>query len=138
MKRIALLVGLLACSVVHAETLFRSATLIDKSNITAATTTGTVMQLQNTQKRWAARLVWNNDAGTNPTLDVKVQHCPTATTTTCDDLFSFTQKEGSSGKETVHIDPNTVALFPYLRVIGSIGGTDTPTYDFSVVVYYHN
>lgn len=74
-------------------------------------------------------------AGTNPTLDVKLQHSDTTTSGDFTDVAgaTFTQVtdvSGTAGVQTLKL--NVSDLKRYLRVIGTIGGTDTPTFDFSV------
>ncbi len=71
-------------------------------------------------------------AGTLPTLDVKVQHSATTTAGDFVDVAAgaFAQVTTVAGIQTLKF--NVSALKRYLRVIGTIGGTSTPTFDFSV------
>jgi len=71
-------------------------------------------------------------AGTNPTLDVKVQHSDTTTSGDFADVTggAFTQVTDAASLQVLKL--NVSALKRYLRVIGTIGGTSTPTFDFSV------
>lgn len=129
--KISLLLCVVFAPLASAETMQNTTVLM--SGTQTASTNGTVYPKQ--VKKWAARLTWANTAGTNPTLDVKIQHCPTATTTTCDDVESFGQKTTTSGKETIHLDSDSFNPFPYWRAVSTIGGTDTPTYTVKVELF---
>jgi hypothetical protein len=70
-------------------------------------------------------------AGTNPTLDVKVQHCETSDGTFADITgAAFTQVTTVAGVQTLALDMNAVKK--YIKVIGTLGGTDTPTFPYGV------
>ncbi len=73
-------------------------------------------------------------AGTTPTLDVKLQHSDTTTAGDFVDTgYAFAQVtdvSGTAGVQTLKV--NISDLKRYLRVIGTIAGTNTPTFDFSV------
>lgn len=74
-------------------------------------------------------------AGSSPTLDVKIQHSDTTTSGDFADVSgaAFTQVTDVSGTAGVQtLDVNVSALKRYLRVIGTIGGTSTPTFSFGV------
>lgn len=83
-----------------------------------------------------ALVVLNASAGTgtNPTLDVKLQHSDTTTSGDFADVTgaTFTQVTGVAGTAGVQIlRVNVSDLKRYLRVIGTIAGT-TPSFDFGV------
>lgn len=75
-------------------------------------------------------------AGTSPTLDVKIQHSDTTTSGDFADLASggsfvqVTDVSGTAGIQELNL--NVSALKRYVRVIGTIGGSNTPTFSFSV------
>ena len=74
-------------------------------------------------------------AGTSPTLDVKLQHSDTTTSGDFTDVTggAFTQVTDVAGTAGVQVKKFNVSdLKQYLRVIGTIGGTNTPTFDFGV------
>lgn len=86
----------------------------------------------------AAKILLNASAasaGTTPTLNVKLQHSDTTTSGDFTDVTgaAFTQVTdvaGTAGLQELLV--NVSNLKRYLRVIGTIGGTTTPTFDFSV------
>jgi hypothetical protein len=74
-------------------------------------------------------------AGTSPTLDVKLQHSDTTTSGDFADVTGaaftrVTDVSGTAGVQVLRV--NVSDLKRYLRVIGTIGGTNTPTFDYSV------
>lgn len=74
-------------------------------------------------------------AGTTPTLNVKIQHSPTTTGGDFADLSgaAFTQVTDAAGGGIEVLKFNASNLKRYLRVIGTIAGTNTPTFAFTVV-----
>lgn len=70
-------------------------------------------------------------AGTNPTLDVKVQD--SADNSSFADVagLTFTQVTNADSLQKLNID--TGNLRRYIQVVGTIGGTSTPTFTPSVV-----
>lgn len=72
-------------------------------------------------------------AGTTPTLDCKLQHCDTSGGTYADITgATFTQVTGVAGTAGVQIKKLNVAnLKRYVKLIGTIAGTSTPTFDFA-------
>jgi hypothetical protein len=76
--------------------------------------------------------------GTDPTLDVKVQHCPTLAVDYANwsDLIAIPQFT-ATGSKAVTIPNNSTPVWTfgrYLRVVGQVGGTDTPEFVASVVI----
>lgn len=74
-------------------------------------------------------------AGTSPTLDVKIQHSDTTTSGDFVDVTggAFTQVTDVAGTAGVQKKIlNVASLKKYVRVIGTIAGTNTPTFDFAV------
>lgn len=69
----------------------------------------------------------SNVSGTNPTLDVKLQ--TSQDNTNWADLYTF---ETQMVVATVH-HQSTFGFGNYLRINYTIGGTDTPTFTFSVI-----
>lgn len=69
-------------------------------------------------------------AGSSPTLDVKLQESADNSTFTDVTSGAFTQVTDAASLQYMTV--NVSALKRYLRVIGTIGGTSTPTFDFSV------
>lgn len=72
-------------------------------------------------------------AGTNPTLDIKLQSSATSNGTYADiSGAAFTQvTTASSQKLTVNRDDAA----RYLRIVYTIGGTDNPSFTFSVSAF---
>lgn len=68
-------------------------------------------------------------SGTNPTLDVLVED--TLDGTNWNTIGTFAQLT-AAGREVINI---TAAFSDRIRVSWTIGGTDTPTFTFSVVVH---
>src|ERR1043166_8432587 len=74
-------------------------------------------------------------AGTNPTLDVKIQHSDTTTSGDFVDVspaMAFTQVTTTAGVQL--LTKNVSDLKRYVRVIGTLGGTSTPTFDYGVSI----
>jgi hypothetical protein len=81
-------------------------------------------------------LTWLNNAGSSPTLDVTVQTSQdkgVADTARAVNSLStagaFAQKTTSSGTQRKEFGPTA----RYVRIVATIGGTASPSYDFSVV-----
>lgn len=68
-------------------------------------------------------------AGTNPTLDVVVYDSPYSTSGPFSVLVTFTQVTGATGNQVI-----AAARSPakYLKVIGTVGGTSTPTFTYTL------
>ena len=73
-------------------------------------------------------------AGTDPTLNVKLQHSDTTTSGDFVDVSgaTFTEVDDADGDGVQALKVNVSNLKRYLRVIGTIAGTATPTFDFGV------
>jgi len=134
----------LFASVTNAQILRTSITLL-VSQVVTGVTTGSFVALNlnpNSTVKYrpmACRLWAVNNSGTTPTLDGRVEHCPTNSASDCDTLITFTQCTtgscNSTGKETVHLNKQTATPFPLLRAVLTPGGT-SPNYTASVVCYY--
>lgn len=73
-------------------------------------------------------------AGTSPTLDVKLQSDPAVGGSYADiSGATFAQVTTVAGCEAIAINVSNCSAF--VRAIGTIGGTDTPTFDFGVTIY---
>lgn len=73
-------------------------------------------------------------AGTNPTLDVKLQESSDNSTFTDISGATFTQVTDSQALEKISINTNDVKR--YLRAVGTIGGTSSPAFTYSVALVY--
>ncbi len=107
-----------------------------ESDQRTSTLTGSAVDIQDYEG--VALAVLNSgaaSAGTTPTLDVKVQHSDTTTSGDFADVTgaTFTQVTEVAGTAGVQVlKLNVSNLKRYIRVIGTIGGTATPTFDFGV------
>jgi len=68
------------------------------------------------------------NAGSSPTLDVKFQDSADGNSPWFD-LFSFTQVTGSTSNQVVAA---TRAPLPFVRAVGTVGGTSTPTFTYTL------
>lgn len=73
-------------------------------------------------------------AGTNPTLDVKLQESSDNSTFTDISGATFTQVTDAQALEKISINTNDVKR--YLRAVGTIGGTSSPAFTYSVALVY--
>lgn len=74
-------------------------------------------------------------AGTNPTLDVKLQESSDNSTFTDISGATFTQvTDAAQALEKISINTNDVKR--YLRAVGTIGGTSSPAFTYSVALVY--
>ena len=74
-------------------------------------------------------------AGTNPTLDVKLQESSDNSTFTDISGATFTQvTDAAQALEKITINTNDVKR--YLRAVGTIGGTSSPAFTYSVALVY--
>ncbi len=72
-------------------------------------------------------------AGTNPTLDVKVQECATSNGSPTDVTSgAFTQVTTTAGVQTLNFDVSK--LKKYVFVAWTLGGTNTPTFPFGAAI----
>lgn len=108
--------------------------LIESGEYTS-TETGTGIDMTNFEG--IALAVLNSSAktaGTDPTLDVKLQHDPAVGGSYADITgATFTQITTVAGTEAVAF--NVSDCDGFVRAVGTIGGTSTPTFDFGVTVY---
>lgn len=97
-----------------------------------STLTGTGIDVLHYEGVALAVLNASAGTGTNPTLDVKLQHSDDNSTYADVTGATFTQvtnDAGSAGVQVMRI--NVSDLKRYLRVIGTIGGT-SPSFDYGV------
>jgi len=74
-------------------------------------------------------------AGTSPTLDVKLQESSDNSTYTDISGATFTQvTDAAQALEKISINTNDVER--YLRAVGTIGGTSSPAFTYSVALVY--
>jgi hypothetical protein len=74
-------------------------------------------------------------AGTDPTLDVKLQESDSSGSGYTDiSGATFTQVTDSQALEKITINTNDVKR--YLRAVGTIGGTSSPAFTYSVALVY--
>tara|TARA_S200002703_G_scaffold61508_1_gene53393 strand:- start:25 stop:417 length:393 start_codon:yes stop_codon:yes gene_type:complete len=74
-------------------------------------------------------------AGTDPTLDVKLQESSDDSTYTDISGATFTQvTDAAQALEKISINTNDVER--YLRAVGTIGGTSSPAFTYSVALVY--
>ena len=129
----------------HADVVNNCITLLSNAALTA-TANGTVMNIAEfnraalSAKAITAISTSSNNSGTTPTLDLKIQTCETATTTTCADTpIVFTQCTTGScyttGTQRIDINQNTVNVFPFFRVVATLAGT-SPNYNVVVKLCY--
>ena len=110
------------------------ATTLYSSTAITSTVTGSAVQAAFSRGEFAIfRLDYVTNSGTTPTLDVKIQHCPSMTGTFTD-LVSFSQVTSGSGSYEVHVPPATMGVFPCLRVVLTLGGT-SPNFDATVKIF---
>jgi len=103
---------------------------------TRGTTTGTATDISGTNATGCVGFLnVTAQAGTNPTLDVKIQDSPDGTLWFDVPGLTFTQVTASTGQQTLQA---TRAIGQKLRAIATVGGSATPTFTFSVgvVTYY--
>ena len=74
-------------------------------------------------------------AGSSPTLDVKLQESSDDSTYTDISGATFTQvTDAAQALEKISINTNDVER--YLRAVGTIGGTSSPAFTYSVALVY--
>jgi hypothetical protein len=79
-----------------------------------------------------------NGAGTNPTLDGKLQHSRNGVTWFDVDATNVKFTQATSGTATQFVPiPDGKQLMPFLRIQFTIGGTDTPSYTVQVWIWYN-
>lgn len=72
-------------------------------------------------------------AGTNPTLDVVIQHSSDNSSFSAVTGGAFTQVTTTASLQTIVL--NVSDLKRYVRVVGTLGGTSTPTFPWSATFY---
>lgn len=129
---------LLVASVAQAETLDTCVTLTDLTNQTS-TVSGSVTILPAMPKRLTLFATADNNSGTSPTMDLKVQTCKTSSSSSCVDLASFDQcTTGSCWTDTfqgIDLASDSYNWFRYFRTVTTLGGT-SPNYDVKVELCY--
>ena len=98
---------------------------------TRGTTTGGTRNLNGTNALGV--IVYLNvtaQAGTNPTLDVKLQDSPDGSIWFDVPGGAFTQVTAATGQQTL---VPTRGLGNYMRAVATVGGSSTPTFTFSVL-----
>jgi len=73
-------------------------------------------------------------AGTDPTLDVKLQESSDNSTFTDISGATFTQVTNAASSQKISINTNDVKR--YLRAVGTIGGTSSPAFTYAVELIY--
>ena len=73
-------------------------------------------------------------AGTNPTLDVKLQESSDDSTWSDISGATFTQVTDAASSQKISINTNDVKR--YLRAVGTIGGTSSPAFTYAVELIY--
>jgi hypothetical protein len=74
-------------------------------------------------------------AGTNPTLDVKLQESDASGSGYTDiSGATFTQVTDAASSQKISINTNDVKR--YLRAVGTIGGTSSPAFTYAVELIY--
>lgn len=132
-------------SLVHADVVSNCVTLLNNAALTASSNE-TVYNIAEFNREalkaqaFTAIATASNNSGTSPTLDLKIQTCETATTTTCADtpmVFSqcTTGSCYSTGSERIDINQTSVNVFPFFRVVSTLAGT-SPNYNVVVKICY--
>lgn len=132
---LALFPGISAAAIVdNCVTLFEDAT-------TTVTANGDIVALPRNARSFKFVSTATNNSGSTPTLDVKIQHCRSATdTATCTDTpISFTQCTtgacyGGDSVENKDVSETLVHFHPFVRVVATVGGTSSPSYELIVEV----
>lgn len=114
-----------------------TATLLATNTTLTATTTNAGVDVHGYVGQPVLILSYTNGVGTNATLDVRVQTSASLATGYTDvSGAAFTQVTnaipGAAGILTIGVNPNAVSK--YIRVVQTIGGTDTPTFDTSIIM----
>lgn len=133
MKKLLLLVlFILAGQRAEAQTL-RNCLMVDTQTNQTASTNGTIVEFKAQNYRAVSFIATvNNDAGTLPTLDLKVQTCRTTATSSCKDLVTFNQFTTGSSFQVADMNRSTTNWFKYFRGVGTIGGSASPQFDYTV------
>ena len=99
-----------------------------------STATSSASDLKEYEGEAKAILMSSAGSGTSPTLNVKFQHCDTSGGSYEDVTgASFTQVTGSADSfETISFKTDEVKR--YAKVVGTIAGTETPTFSYGVAI----
>lgn len=97
-----------------------------------ADTNGTPYIIDTPASSAIARLVWTNNSGSTPTLDVTIQHSPDCSAWST--LESFLQKTTGNGTEDIHINRMTTTMYPCLRAVTDLEGS-SPNYNVAVTFF---
>lgn len=117
--------------------------LIESDNVDATINSGWVNLrtiLLEPVQHIAFRFYANKVSGTNPTLDVKIEHCFNPDSSASVDalaatLYTFAQVTTETNElKEVHIPFTTVKLFPFVKATATIAGASAE-YDIQVVAY---
>jgi hypothetical protein len=109
--------------------------LLVEAQTATSTVTGTGVDV--TQWEGLARAILNSGAasvGTLPTLNVKLQHCATVSGTYADITGAVFTEVTDAAALLEAITVNVSDLHGFVRALGTIGGTATPTFAFSVTL----
>lgn len=105
-----------------------------KSSAIAVTTNGPAVDLR--PYRGNVALIFNiaaATAGTDPTMDVKIQESDTSGGTYTDVAGqTLTQVTDEDSLQALSLDPDTVK--PFIRAVFTIGGTSSPSFPCSAVL----
>lgn len=133
MKKLFLFLSLLAFAVPSEAQTLRKCLTIDSQTNQTASTNGSIVEFTAQNYRAVSFIATtNNDSGSSPTLDLTVQTCRTTTTSSCKNLVTFTQATTGSSVEVADMNRDTVNWFKYFRGVGTIGGTSSPQYDYTI------
>lgn len=135
MKRLFATLLLLACPA-WADVTHECIELLDDSTLDDSVTTD-IVQLENLDAQAITLAAFaTNSAGTNPTLNISFQSCFSTDTETCSTISSFdectTACWGGDGQQYLSLNKDLTNLFPYVRVVATLGGTASPEYDAEV------
>jgi hypothetical protein len=106
-----------------------------KSQAFATTSAGTGVDLRSAVGEAVAILACSAaTAGTNPTLDVKIQDSADNSTFADVTGYTFTQVTNADSLQTLRIDPRLVRR--YVRAYATIGGTSSPSFPVTALIAY--
>jgi hypothetical protein len=137
-KLLLILSALLFTPFAEAEVLRHCLTVMDATAQTTSTN-GSIVEFKSYDSE-ALSIVLNatNTAGSTPTLNSKIQSCRTKEASSCYDWYTFSEcTTGTCRPVPIDIDKTSVNWFRYFRVVTTIAGTSTPTYDVKVELCYN-
>lgn len=106
-------------------------TIIPPQAITA-TITGAAIDLQQYQGVLKVTLTVGVVSGTAPTLDGKIQTSVDTTSGDFADVTGYTFTEVTASTASISILVDTRSVKRYIRFIGTMGGSSTPTFNLAV------